>query len=367
MNFKLFKQLFLFVPIFFFVACQNNNNIQTLLVGTYTNTGSKGIYAYRFNTNTLQMELLSETLVEQASYLTVSKDGNYVYAVSEAGANSFVNAFTFDKASGKLDFINKIPVDNDPCYVWVDDANRFVATANYSGGSVSVIPIIDGALQPSNEVYYFHNSSSDSTRQRKSHIHCVVASPDRKYLFATDLGGDKVYSFNINSSDKAPFLTLLDSLSFPQGSGPRHLTFNAKGDKAYLINELSGYIIVMEHLDGTLTGLQSILADTCYARGSADIHLSPDGQYLYASTRHQGDGIVIFKVDDEGLLTKTGYQATKKHPRNFTINNDGTLLLVGSKDDNEIQIFNINTANGSLKETPEKIYIQQPVCLSLLN
>ena len=151
------------------------------------------------------------------------------------------------------------------------------------------------------------------------------------------------------------------------GSGPRHLCFSKDGRFAYLINELSGKVTTLFYNGQNLTPIQYIEADTLEARGSADIHLSPDGKFLYASNRLKADGIAIFSVDTQtGLLTKIGYQLTGIHPRNFIMTPDGCFLLVACRDDNLIQIFKRNKETGLLVDTGKKIETSKPVCLKFI-
>jgi 6-phosphogluconolactonase len=112
--------------------------------------------------------------------------------------------------------------------------------------------------------------------------------------------------------------------------------------------------------------VQTIASDTTGARGSADIHVSPDGRFLYASNRLNADGISIFSINtDNGLLTKVGYQLTAKHPRNFVITPNGKFLLLASRDENKIEVYEINNETGMLKNTNRNIYISKPVCIKL--
>ena len=105
------------------------------------------------------------------------------------------------------------------------------------------------------------------------------------------------------------------------------------------------------------------MADTCYAEGSADIHLSPDNNFLYASTRLECDGIVVFKVDADGMIERKGYHATGKHPRNFAITPDGHLMLVACRDGGIIQIFRIDKQTGMLTDTANWISLDRPLCI----
>ena len=146
--------------------------------------------------------------------------------------------------------------------------------------------------------------------------------------------------------------------------GPRHLTFSKDGRFAYLINELGGECVVLSYRKGKLKEVQRIMADEGGGRGSADIHISPDGRFLYTSHRLKKDGIAIFAIDPEkGTLTKIGYQLTGIHPRNFAITPNGKYLLVACRDDNKIQVFERNEATGELTETAQAIEVDRPTCI----
>ena len=157
------------------------------------------------------------------------------------------------------------------------------------------------------------------------------------------------------------------TVQLPEGEGPRHLDFHPNGQFAYVLGELSGQVTVLAYQDGQFTPVQTVEADTLQAGGSADIHLTPDGRFLYASNRLQGDGLAIFSVDEAtGRLTRVGYQPTLRHPRNFTITPNGRFLLCASRDDNAIQVFSIDPATGLLKDTDQTIQTNKPVCLQFI-
>ena len=213
----------------------------------------------------------------------------------------------------------------DPCYIIASGNN--VITANYSGGSISVFPIAkDGSLLPASDIIQFKGTGVDKERQEKPHLHCVRITP-----------------------------------------GPRHLTFSPNGHYAYLINELSGTVIAFEYKDGDLKEIQTIAADTVNAQGSADIHISPDGKFLYASNRLKADGIAIFSIHpDNGMLSKAGYQLTGIHPRNFIITPNGKYLLVACRDSNVIQVYERDTDTGLLTDVQQDIKVDKPVCIKFV-
>lgn len=352
------------------------NHELTMVVGTYTtgDSKSKGIYSFRFNEDDGTATLLSEVAIENPSYLTPSSDGKFIYAVSEFNdERAAVNALAFDKEKGTFRLLNTQKTKGgDPCYLISNGKN--VITANYSGGSVSVFPISkDGSLLPASDVIQFQGSGIDKERQEKPHLHCVRITPDGKYLFADDLGTDQIHKFiihpNADSENKETFLKEGDPTSFQvsDGSGPRHLTFSPNGKYAYLINELSGTVITFQYTDGILKETQVIAADTVGAKGSADIHSSPDGKFLYASNRLKADGIAIFSIHpNDGILTKVGYQLTGIHPRNFIITPNGKFLLVACRDSDVIQVYERNPETGLIKNIYKDIKIDRPVCLKFI-
>lgn len=371
---KFFKTITTLLAVSMFSsACQNNRpaghpetEVLTMLVGTYTDAGSRGIYSFRLNQNTGETCKLAETEIGNPSFLTLSDDNRYVYAVSEYNDNrACVTAFTFDKEKGILRKLNSQPtLGEDPCHVATD--GRRVVTANYSGGSMTTFPIrYDGSLSASDTVFMGSTGGTNPARQTTPHMHCCVFSPDSNYLFVTDFSSDQILKYALSPKEEQP-KPLSDAVSLAPGSGPRHLTFSPDGRHAYLISELSGKVSAFSYTDGRLIPIQTITADTLRAQGSADIHLSPDGKYLYASNRLQNDGIAIFAVDPQtGKLAKVGYQPTGKHPRNFCITPNGKFLLVACRDDNVIQIFERDLHTGLLKETMKTLKLSHPVCIRL--
>jgi 6-phosphogluconolactonase (cycloisomerase 2 family) len=156
----------------------------------------------------------------------------------------------------------------------------------------------------------------------------------------------------------------LKEFPVPAGTGPRHFDFHPNGRYVYLLGELSGQVLVFDYSSGMLTQKQTIASDTVGAHGSADIHVSPDGRFVYASNRLKADGIAIFTVNpDDGKLTKIGYQPTGLHPRNFAITPNGKYLLVACRDDNKIQVFSIDSKTGLLSDTHRDILLGKPVCV----
>lgn len=340
-----------------------------LLVGTYTNTcESNGIYVYQFDAQTAALTLKnnSEKTIN-ASYLTVSNDDKYIYATNENGAESTISAFDFNSKSGKIDFINKEKSKgNDPCYIINDGKN--VIVANYSGGNIAVFgKEKNGGLTNVKQVIQHYGKGLDEQRQEKPHTHMVYFTPDNKYVLANDLGTDQLYVYMYDANSKNKVLTIKDSVSFKPGSGPRHLIFSKNGKSVYVLQELNGDLISFNYKNGNLqkTGETTILAPGFKGEFSAaDIHISPDGKFLYASNRGQANTISIFKILDNGKLESIGQTSTLgKGPRNFAIDPTGNFLFVAHQYTNNIVIFKIDKATGLLTDTGKSIELCSPVCL----
>jgi 6-phosphogluconolactonase (cycloisomerase 2 family) len=150
-------------------------------------------------------------------------------------------------------------------------------------------------------------------------------------------------------------------------SGPRHLVFNKNGRFVYLMSELSGKVTVFSYKDGRLERLQEIVSDSLGARGGADIHLSPDGRFLYSSNRLKAEGIAIYAVDNHtGLLSRIGYQPTAAHPRQFNITPNGQYLLCCCRDSDKIQVFQRDIKTGLLSDTHKDIPVSKAVCVQFI-
>lgn len=379
---------YLFLIALVFAACTSNKTKEEdsdtsdntiaemgkmyMLLGTYTSSeGSRGIYVYSIDVNSGEADSVSMVEVANPSYLVLSPDEQFVYSVGENGEDdSYAHAFSFDKERGQLKLIDsQLTYGSSPAYITIDEQGNNVITANYGGGSISQFNVInDGTLSPLSNLYQFEGKGEDPQRQQQPHLHSVRYSPDGIYLFATDLGTDNIYRFKTITSvfEGQPALLKNDSVVFstPVGTGPRHFDFHPNGLYFYLLGELSGQVIVYDYNDGDLVQKQTILADSAGAKGSADIHVSPNGKFLYASNRLQEDGIAIFSINTaDGTLTKVGYQHTAKHPRNFAITPNGKLLLVASQDDNVVEVYNIDRKTGLLTNTNQDIAIDKPVCI----
>ena len=333
------------------VACSRPDT--TLFVGTY----SDGFYALDFNSG----EVLAKADMPNPSFLAL--DGDFVYAVSEMpDTSASVWAWRYGGKGFELlgSQATGLPeMGEDPCYVATN--GKRLAVANYSGGTLALYKLKeDGNIGPLDSLVVSGTGGPDMSRQETPHVHCATFTPDGKHLFFSEFSADAIGALDIAGRSISNYRI---AARLPADFGPRHLLFDASGEHFYVIGELSGDVAVFDYKSGSLTLRQVIKADKVDARGAADIHLSPDGKFLYASLRLQNDGIAIFGVEADGTLKEVGYQHTGPHPRNFTITKD--LAIVACRDSDEIEIYKRDPSTGLLTDTGRRISLPKPVFVSL--
>ena len=369
---------FLFVCIFFKINGQTNLKTY-LFVGSYT--GGKpdtGIYVYELNTRSGKLKKISTVdNITNPSFLTISPNGNFLYACTDTKMTNAgsVSAFKIDSINGKLTFINKQTSGSEnPVYLTVHKGNKFIVNGNYTQGTISVFTVNpNGSLNPYSQIIQFTDSSINKLRQEKAHIHATVFSPNNDFIILPDLGSDKIRVFKFDSSITKPIVLTNDyTVKTFAGGGPRHFTFHPNSKFAYCIEELSGMVSVYSFSEGKLDSIQKIFSYSkkqgSYA--SADIHISPDGLFLYSSNRGELENtIAIFSIDQNtGKLSLLGHQNTfGEDPRNFTIDPSGKFLIVANQVSNNIIVFKRNLKSGLLIKTNNDINVKRPSCLQIRN
>lgn len=362
------KLIYLFMAVTLSSCAQKEQINERLLIGTYTAPGkSEGIYVYDFNTATGGLKQVNvEKNTINPSYLALTADQKFVYAVNEDGDKSMASAFSFDAATGKLGFLNKLSTNGaDPCYLIADDTN--VITANYTGGSITVFGRnADGSLSPVKQHIQHTGSSINKERQATAHVHMVKFTPDNKYVVVNDLGEDKVFFYAYNKESADSVLVLKNTVSVKPGSGPRHIVFGNDGKFAYLIKEMTGEITVFSYNDGNLQNIQeATMVDPNFkgSIGGSHILLSADGKFLYASNRGTANTITTFAIGNDGKLTNKGNISSGGiGPRAFIIDPSGKWLLAGHQNTNDVIIFKRDTGTGLITATDKKIELGAPVC-----
>jgi len=350
-------------------------------VGTYTTGKSEGIYLYRLQLSSGELQKVGVTAgVVNPSYLALERGRRYLYAVNEVtdfkGQKSgAVSAFAVDQRTGALRFLNQQPsLGGAPCYVTVAGNGRFVLVANYVGGNVAVLPVRDdGSLGEAVDLQQHRGASGvNAERQEAPHAHCIVLDESNRHAYACDLGADKVmiYGFDARRGKLTPAPTPWAQVK--PGAGPRHFVFDPRSRYAYVMNELAATVTVFAHdaATGALREVESVPtlpADFHEANTSADIHVSPDGRFIYCSNRGH-DHVAAFSVDERAgrLSFVADEQARGRTPRNFAIDPTGEFLLVANQDSDTITTFRRDPQTGRLAFTGHSADVPSPVCLKFV-
>jgi 6-phosphogluconolactonase len=344
-----------------------------MITGTYTGGRSRGIYVHAFNTKDGSARLVDSAVTVNPSYLVLSADNKFLYAVNEEGkrdGGGKVTSFSFEQKTGKLKELNRQPsMGDNPCYISLDQTGKWVAVANYSSGSAAVYAVkADGSLGEPSWVTQHKGSGPNKDRQEGPHVHATVFSPDNDFLFLSDLGTDELVCYAFDDKTGKGVKSEDRTIKTEKGSGPRHFEFHPNQKWLYLLHELSGDIAVYDYENGKMNLLQTVnsLPENFHENfTSADIHVSPDGKFLYASNRDQANSIVIFRIDEKsGKLELVGYQsALGKTPRNFSFDPSGNFLLVANQNSDNIVVFAIDKETGLLKDTGNRVEVGNPVCI----
>ena len=351
-------------------------------VGTYTEEGSKskGIYAFRYDAATSEITPLG--LVAEStnpSWVTLHPSGRFLYAVNEVGNykgpnSGGVSAFSVDRATGKLTFLNEVASRGaDPCYVTVDQTGKYVLVANYTGGSIAAFPILaDGKLGEASAFVQHTGKGTNPERQEGPHAHSIDLSPDNRFAMVDDLGLDQllVYKFDSGKGSVTPNDPPFARLE--AGAGPRHFVLRPDGKFAYVVAEMGHTVTVFSNdaSSGKLQPIQTVTTlpkDFTGRNDDAEIRVHPSGKFLYASNRGD-DSIAIYAIDKtKGTLTQVAITHTGgKEPRNFEIDPTGKLLFAANQKSDSIVVFRIDQNTGQLTPTGKVLDVGAPVCIKFL-
>ena len=350
---------------------QKSGDTDILYTGTFSARGSKGIYVFQFDRKSGKLTEI-QTVNEGASpsFMDFSPDRRFLYAIN-GDREGLVVAFSIDPASGRLTKINEQPSKGGPAHVSVDPKGRFVYVSNYGGGSLNVYPVNrDGSLMSASDMIKYEGSGPNEKRQKAPHTHSAVPSADGKFLYVSDLGTDKIMIYKVKKSGKLT-PAAMPFYKSTAGSGPRHFAIHPSGKFAFSASELTSTLTALkvDKSTGALTQIEELNmfpADFTGTTYAADVHVSPDGKFVYATNRGH-DSLVIFAIDPQtGKLTLVGHESTGgKFPRNFLMDSMGEYLLAANQNSDNIVIFKRDQATGKLTRIGE-YSVPAPVCIQQL-
>ncbi|HBM65497.1 MAG TPA: 3-carboxymuconate cyclase [Pseudomonas sp.] len=353
----------------------------TLLVGSYTDGASQGIYRYLFDDKAGRIEPTPQQVVKSVnpSWLVLSADQRQLFVVNETPGG---HASSFSVSTkGEIKPLNQVATQGDePTHASLSRDQRYLFVANYAvkpdpGGSLVVIPVArDGKLKAVVQQARHKASGVNPERQAGAHVHALVLSPDGQHVYACDLGADKVFIYRYDgaSMDKPLSPAIPASVALPPGSGPRHLLFDAKGQHAYLTLEMSGEVVMFDVEDAALLERQRLPLteqQDAAAKAAGGLHLSADGRFLYVSNRGTANEILVFAVGkNDGQLTFVQRRSVEgDHPREFALDPSGNFLLVANQKSNQIVVMRRDLLTGELGETVQTMAQDAPSDLKFID
>jgi len=346
----------------------------TLYIGSYTEYPipdfggiGKGICTVQLDTETGVLKTIYSKMARNPSYLTISDDNQFLYCNTELDQSEDpkVSAYKIND-DFSLEFLNEQPISGGyPCHI--NYVEKSVLVACYASGNIIQYPLdASGRLLKAQKEYCHKGSSINELRQETPHPHQAVVHPNKKDIYVCDLGIDTVKAYYFEKGQLVPNPDKDSTVT--AGGGPRHLTFNAEASLAYVINELTGNISVLENKNGAFKEIATYasLPETYKEVPSASaIRLHPNGKFLYAANR-AAELISIFKVSGKELILLT-YQYTQgKEVREFNITPDGKWLIACHQNSHDTVVYKIQ-GNGTLNETYRTLEILSPVCVAFLN
>lgn len=308
--------------------------------------------------------------VANPSFLTLNADRTRLYATNEL-AEGRISAFTRDLGSGGVRFLNtQLAHGADPCYVSLDPTGRFVLAANYTGGTIAVLPLAaDGSLEPASCVIH-HKGSGPRPEQGGAHPHMIAPTPDGSLVLVSDLGADRLAVYRLNAGTGQLEGNTKGATSLPEtpGAGPRHFAFAPDGRTIYVINELDSTLSVYRYhgdrgaFDRVQT-LSTLPPGVEAANSCAHVAVSPDGRFVYGSNRGH-DSIAVWAVDEGGTLTSVGYEPTRgRTPRGFSLDPSGAWMVVANQETDSLVVFRRDAETGLLAATGQSIETSSPVAV----
>jgi 6-phosphogluconolactonase len=357
-------------------AADPSADTMSVYIGSYAKNSDPGIHHFKLDPASGSLTAAGTTSgVANPSFLAVSPDKKFLYAIGESGGKKggAVVSFSIDASSGALTQLSEsVSGGNGPCYVTADKTGKVVLVANYGGGSIASLPVsADGKLAEPATFVQHKGSSVNKGNQEGPHAHSINVSPDNRFALAADLGIDKIMIYKLDPEKGTMTENDPPSVSLPPRSGPRHFAFHPSAKYLYACGEITSTVhaFTWDAQKGALTHIQelSTLPNEVKGNSTAECQVHPNGKFVYVSNRGH-DSIAVFKVDEAtGKLAAAGHAPSGgKTPRNFGIDPSGQILIAANQGSNNVVVYKIDQATGMPKPTGTEVSVPKPVCVKFL-
>jgi len=334
-----------------------------------SNAGTKEIYVLAMNCESGDLDFIDKVLVPgtdkpspSSMPMAVTPDHRFLYAALRS--DSFpVSSFAIDPASGRLSHLATTPLQDSMAYIVTDRTGRHLLGASYPGAKLTINPIDRNGHVVEKTTQIIAD---------KPKAHCILVDPDNRYCYAPILAKDVVSQWKFDAGTGRLSPTAPGEIHTKPGAGPRHLAFHPNGRFLYLITETTHTIgaYAINPATGVLTELQfvdALPADFTGQPAAADLHVSPDGRFLYGSERRTST-LAGYRIDPEkGTLLPIGHFPTEKTPRGFAIEPRGRFLLSVGLDSNAMTVYRIDPQSGALRNLKQYPMGQQPNWIEIVD
>ncbi|BCJ33613.1 hypothetical protein Athai_11160 [Actinocatenispora thailandica] len=334
-----------------------------IFIGCYTPDSSgggrgTGIAVYRQDPGSGALTVAGETVTAPGpSFLAAHPTGRYLYAVAER-PDGAVRGYAVDGAGLTPLGAEQPTGGSDPCHLSVDPTGRWLVTANYTSGSVSVHPIEpDGSLGERTDLVQHTGSGPNTGRQEGPHAHQARFDPAGRYLLVNDLGTDTVHTYLLRDGR----LVQQRAAQLPPGTGPRHLAF-AGDDRVYLAAELGSSVTPAGYQPRTGTlSFGSPVPTTTRDRENypSEITTSPDGRFGYLANRG-ANTVAVFDLDGATPRLRTEVPTDGDWPRHLVLSGDH--LYVANQNSDTVAVFQRDAGTGALRQTGS-VAVPSPACV----
>jgi 6-phosphogluconolactonase len=334
-----------------------------------SNAGSKEIYVLAMNRDSGDLMMIDKVPVpgtdkpSPASMpMAVTPDHRFLYAALRG--NTFpVSSFAIDRASGRLTHLSSTPLQDSMAYIVTDRTGRYLLSASYPGNKLTINPIEENGHVVEKPTQIIPD---------KPKAHCILVDPTNKYCYATSLGDDVIMEWKFDPATGTLSPNGPGEVHTKPGAGPRHMALHSNGRFLYLITETTHTIgaYAIDPTSGTLNEVQfvdALPADFKEQPAAADLHVTPDGRFLYGSERKTST-LAGYRIDAEkGTLSPIGHFPTEKTPRGFSIDPRGRFLLSVGLDSNAMTVYRIDQQSGALTNLKQYSMGQQPNWIEIVD
>ena len=351
----------LMIPTLFMVINYLNSDTQFVYANSnrlfvyISNGGDGNIAVMKLNPETGDLTMVERVpAAPNVMHMALSPDYRFLYASVRSEPFSIIS-YSINSETGKLTQLSKESLPDNMVYISVDNIGRFLLSVSYTGAKIVVNPIESNGLVQAEPIQIIPTGPKP---------HSILVDQSNRFVYVPHLGNDQIKQYLFNGSTGTLTPNDPDVVYTKDDSGPRHFVFSPNNKFIYVSNELDGtvYSYEMNNKTGALTEIQRISVFPPHTMNNelssdsqdttikiADIHITPDGKWLYVSERATNT-ITAFSVNDNtGNLAYIESYDTEEIPRGFNIDPNGNFVIVAGQKSDHVAVHSINPETGELK------------------